>query len=59
VRRSFVPMLKPLVQRITLILAGILAALGIAEVVVRVFDLAPAEFYIYDSYVGWKLKPGA
>jgi hypothetical protein len=52
-------MLKPLVQRIALILAGILAALGIAEVVVRVFDLAPAEFYIYDSYVGWKLKPGA
>jgi len=53
-------MQKPtLVWRLALILAGILTALGIAEVVVRVFELAPAEFYVYDSYVGWKLKPDA
>ena len=52
-------MLKPLVQKLGLILVGILIAFGIAEVVVRVFNLAPAEFYTYDPYVGWKLKPGA
>lgn len=34
-------------------------AFAIAEVAVRVLNLAPAEFYTYDPYVGWKLKPGA
>jgi hypothetical protein len=24
-----------------------------------VFNLAPAEFYTYDRYAGWKIKPGA
>ena len=52
-------MLKTLAQRLGLILAGVLVAFAIAEVVVRVFNLAPAEFYTYDPYVGWKLKPGA
>lgn len=52
-------MLKALAQRLALILAGIVVAFAIAEVAVRVFDLAPAEFYTYDPYVGWKLKPGA
>ncbi len=52
-------MLKALAQRLALILAGILVAFAIAEVVVRVFDLAPAEFYTYNQYTGWKLKAGA
>ena len=52
-------MLRALGLRLALILAGILAAFVIAEIAVRVFDLAPAEFYTYDPYVGWKLKPGA
>jgi len=52
-------MLKAIAQRLALILAGILAAFAITEVAVRVFNLAPAEFYTYDPYVGWKLKPGA
>jgi len=52
-------MLKALGQRLALILVGVLVAFVIAEVVVRVFNLAPAELYTYDPYVGWKLKPGA
>ncbi len=52
-------MLKALVQRLGLVLAGIATAFAIAEVVVRVFHLAPVQFYIYDPYVGWKLQPGA
>jgi hypothetical protein len=52
-------MLKAWAQRLGLILAGILMAFAIAEVAVRVLNLAPAEFYTYDPYVGWKLKPGA
>ena len=52
-------MLKAWAQRLALILAGILMAFAIAEVAVRVLNLAPTEFYTYDPYVGWKLKPGA
>ncbi len=52
-------MLKAWAQRLGLILAGILMAFAIAEVAIRVLDLAPAEFYTYDPYVGWKLKPDA
>jgi hypothetical protein len=52
-------MLKALAQRLGLILAGVLMAFAIAEIAVRVFNLAPAEFYTYDPYVGWKMKPGA
>src|ERR1700720_3437672 len=52
-------MLKASVLRLGLGLAGILAAFAIAEIAVRVFNLAPVQFYTYDPYVGWKLKPGA
>lgn len=52
-------MLKPLAQRVGIILAGILVAFVIAELAVRVFNLAPVEFYTYDRNVGWKMKPGA
>jgi hypothetical protein len=31
----------------------------IAEILVRVFNLAPAEFYTFDPYAGWKIKPYA
>lgn len=52
-------MLKASAQRLGLILAGVLLAFVIAEGAVRIFGLAPAEFYTYDPIVGWKLKPGA
>jgi hypothetical protein len=52
-------MLRFWVQRLGLILAGILIAFAIAETTIRVFNLAPVQFYTYDRYVGWKLKPGA
>jgi hypothetical protein len=52
-------MLKALMQRLGLVLAGILVAFVVAEIAVRMFDLAPAEFYTYDRHTGWKIKPGA
>ena len=52
-------MLKALMQRLGLVLAGILVAFVVAEIAVRMFDLAPAEFYTYDRHAGWKIKPGA
>jgi hypothetical protein len=52
-------MLKALMPRLGLALAGILVAFAIAEIAVRVFNLAPVQFYTYDPYVGWKLKAGA
>ena len=51
-------MLKPILQRLVLILTGILIAFAIGEVCIRLFNLAPVEFYTYDPYVGWKLKAG-
>jgi hypothetical protein len=50
-------MLKTFMQRLGLILGGILVAFVVAEIAVRVLNLAPAEFYTYDRYVGWKIKP--
>ena len=50
---------KAWAQRLGLVAAGILFAFVIAEIAVRVFNLAPAEFYTYDRYAGWKIKPGA
>ena len=50
-------MLKTFMQRLGLILGGILVAFVVAEIAVRVLNLAPAEFYTYDRYVGWKMKP--
>ena len=52
-------MLKAMLQKLGLILGGILIAFVIAEIAVRVLNLAPAEFYTYDPYVGWKMKPHA
>ncbi len=52
-------MLKSLLQKLGLILGGILIAFVLAEIAVRVLNLAPAEFYTYDPYVGWKMKPHA
>jgi hypothetical protein len=52
-------MLKSLLQKLGLMLGGILIAFVIAEIAVRIFNLAPAEFYTYDPYVGWKMKPHA
>jgi hypothetical protein len=52
-------MLKAIAQRLALILAGVVVAFAITEVAIRVFNLAHAEFYTYDPYVGWKLRPGA
>jgi hypothetical protein len=51
--------MKAWAQRLGLILAGVVAAFAIAEIAVRAFNLAPVQFYTYDPYVGWKLKPGA
>ncbi len=52
-------MLKAFAQKLGLIVAGILVAFLIAEILVRVFNLAPAEFYTFDPYAGWKIKPYA
>jgi hypothetical protein len=52
-------MLRSLSQKLGLILGGILIAFVIAEIAVRVLGLAPAEFYSYDRYAGWKIKPYA
>ena len=52
-------MLRSLSQKLGLILGGILIAFVIAEIAVRVLGLAPAEFYTYDRYAGWKIKPYA
>jgi hypothetical protein len=52
-------MVKAWAQRLGLVVAGILFAFVIAEIAVRVLNLAPAEFYTYDRYAGWKIKPDA
>jgi hypothetical protein len=52
-------MVKAWAQRLGLVAGGILFAFVIAEIAVRVLNLAPAEFYTYDRYAGWKIKPGA
>src|SRR5882762_367486 len=52
-------MLRSLLQKLGLIIGGILIAFVIAEIAVRVLGLAPAEFYSYDRYAGWKIKPYA
>lgn len=42
-----------------LVLASILIALGIFEVVVRLTGLATPNVYVFAPYRGWKLSPGA
>ena len=42
-----------------LALAGVLVALGIFEMVVRLTGLATPNLYVFAQYRGWKLSPGA
>jgi hypothetical protein len=39
-----------------LVLAGIATAFALAEIVIRLFGLAPASFYTYDPDLGWITK---
>ncbi|SRR5579875_1404006 len=50
--------MRRLLGNIALAIAGVVAALVIAEVALRFLIVHP-DFYIYDRYAGWTLNPGA
>jgi hypothetical protein len=50
--------MRGLLGRLALIAAGVVAALAIAEIVLRIVMPRPV-FYIYDRHTGWTLNPGA
>jgi hypothetical protein len=43
---------------VTLACFGVAVAFAVAEIVVRLAGLAPADFYTYDAYLGWAMEPG-
>ncbi len=51
--------LARIAARAALLCFGILMALVVGEVVLRVTGLAHPGFYAYDRYRGWALRPGA
>jgi len=53
------PLLKRLTANLALILGGVLAAMLIAEAILRVTPLGKTSFYTYDPELGWTLVPGA
>jgi hypothetical protein len=53
------PRLKTIAANLALALAGVLAALVLAEVVLRVGGFARPDLYTYDSWRGWALRAGA
>ena len=52
-------MLRRILGNLALALGGIVAGLLIAEVAVRISGLGETTFYIFDSQLGWRLRPGA
>jgi hypothetical protein len=54
-----VKLLAKIAARLALLCFGIIAALAIGEVALRVAGLAKPAFYTYDRYRGWGLRPGA
>jgi len=52
-------MIAKIFARLVLLCFGILAALVIGEIGLRVAGLAKPAFYTYDRYRGWVLRPGA
>ena len=52
-------LLAKIAARAALACFGILVALVIGEIGLRVSGLAKAAFYTYDRYRGWGLRPGA
>src|SRR5271156_2992537 len=57
--KSDVTLLKRIAAGGALVVFGILAALVIGEVGLRLLGLAKPAFYTYDRYRGWALRPGA
>jgi hypothetical protein len=54
-----VTLLRRIAARAMLVAFGILAALVIGEIGLRLLGLARPAFYTYDQYRGWALRPGA
>jgi hypothetical protein len=54
-----VTLLKRIAARAALVTFGILAAMLIVEIGLRLLGLAKPAFYTYDQYRGWALRPGA
>jgi len=52
-------MLKRLAANLTLVLAGVVIALLIGELALRVVNRHFPYFFCYDAQRGWGLKPGA
>jgi hypothetical protein len=50
--------MRRVLGNIALAIAGVVAALAIAEVALRFLIVHP-DFYVYDRYAGWTLNPGA
>ena len=50
---------RRLAFNVTLACFGVAVAFLIGEIVVRLADLAPANFYTYDAHLGWAMEPGA
>lgn len=48
---------RAIIRRLSSVGVGILAALAIAEIVIRFAGLAPTSFYTYDPDCGWTTKP--
>jgi hypothetical protein len=54
-----VKLLARIAARIAVLSFGIIAALVVGEVGLRLLGLAKPAFYTYDQYRGWGLRPGA
>jgi hypothetical protein len=52
-------MLKRILLNLVVVAAGILAALALFEIGLRIANRKFPYFYCYDRYRGWALKPGA
>jgi hypothetical protein len=54
-----VKLIAKIAVRAALLCFGILAALVVGEIALRLAGLAKPAFYTYDRYRGWTLRPGA
>jgi len=52
-------LLAKILARLALLCLGIIVALAIGEIGLRLSGLAKPAFYTYDRYRGWGLRPGA
>ncbi len=54
-----VKLLTKILARAALLACGVIAALIVGEIGLRIAGLAKPAFYTYDRYRGWALRPGA